>query len=263
MPLSPQPNSVNQGALLTSAMIKILILGGTSEASALASAVAKRGLPAIFSYAGRVNSPKSQPLPTRIGGFGGVSGLVAFLAQQRITHIVDATHPFAAQMSTNVLAAAAQCGVKAIALTRPAWRPIDGDQWQSVASIDEAVSALAGPPQRVLLAIGRMHLAAFAAQPQHHYVLRLVDQPNSPPLSDYTAVIDRGPFTLEGDLALLENQRIERIVCKNAGGEGAASKLTAARRLGLPVVMIERPQLPSRLEAHTVDDVMSWLDDNS
>ncbi|WP_386078287.1 cobalt-precorrin-6A reductase [Vreelandella sp. F11] len=245
-------------------MIKILILGGTTEASALADAIAKRGLPAIFSYAGRVSSPKPQPLPTRIGGFGGVSGLIAFLAQEHITHIVDATHPFAAQMSTNVVAAAAQCGVKAIAFTRPAWRPVVGDQWQSVASVDEAVSALAGPPQRVLLAIGRMHLAAFAAQTQHHYVLRLVDQPDRPlSLADYTAVIDRGPFTLEGDMALLETQRIERIVCKNSGGEGAASKLTAARRLGLPVVMIERPQLPSRLEAHTVDEVMSWLGDNS
>ncbi|MBT2771695.1 cobalt-precorrin-6A reductase [Halomonas sp. ISL-60] len=241
-------------------MIKILILGGTSEASALADAIAQRGLPAIFSYAGRVNSPKPQPLPTRIGGFGGVSGLVAFLAQERITHIVDATHPFAAQMSANVVTAAAQCGVKTIALTRPAWRPVDGDQWQSVASIDEAVSALAYPPQRVLLAIGRMHLAAFAAQPQHHYVLRLVDQPTRPPsLADYTAVIDRGPFTLEGELALLETQCIERIVCKNSGGEGAASKLIAARGLGLPVVMIERPQQPSRLEAHSIEDVMSWL----
>lgn len=211
-----------------------------------------------------MNSPKSQPLPTRIGGFGGVSGLVAFLSQQRITHVVDATHPFAAQMSTNVVAAAAQSGVKAIALTRPVWRPVDGDQWQSVATVDEAVSALACPPQRVLLAIGRMHLAAFAAQPQHHYVLRLVDQPNRPPsLADYTAVFDRGPFTLEGDLALLETQRIERIVCKNSGGEGAASKLTAARRLGLPVVMIERPQLPSRHEVHRIEDVFSWLDDYS
>ncbi|MGE6778538.1 cobalt-precorrin-6A reductase [Vreelandella titanicae] len=241
-------------------MIKILILGGTSEASALASAVAKRGFPAIFSYAGRVATPKSQPLPTRIGGFGGVSGLAAFVAQERITHIVDATHPFAAQMSANVLAAAAQCGIKAIALTRPAWRPVDGDKWQSVASIDEAVSTLAGPPQRVLLAIGRMHLAAFTAQPQHHYVLRLVDRPTSPlPLADVSTVIDRGPFTLEGDLALLETQGIQRIVCKNSGGEGAASKLTAARALGLPVVMIERPHLPSRLEAHTVDEVINWL----
>ncbi|MGM0542584.1 MAG: cobalt-precorrin-6A reductase [Pseudomonadota bacterium] len=245
-------------------MIKILILGGTSEASALASAVAKRGLPAIFSYAGRVTTPKPQPLPTRIGGFGGVSGLADFVAREHITHIVDATHPFAAQMSANVLAAAAQCGVKAMAFTRPAWHPVTGDQWQSVASIDEAVSALAGPPQRVLLAIGRMHLAAFAAQPQHHYVLRLVDRPTSPPpLPDVSTVIDRGPFTLEGDLALLENQRIQRIVCKNAGGEGAASKLTAARTLGLPTVMIERPALPSRHEVHRIDDVFSWLDSHS
>ncbi|RBI67351.1 cobalt-precorrin-6A reductase [Vreelandella sulfidaeris] len=245
-------------------MIKILILGGTSEASALASAVAKRGLPAIFSYAGRVATPKSQPLPTRIGGFGGVSGLAAFVAQERITHIVDATHPFAAQMSTNVLAAAAQCGVKATALTRPAWHPVEGDQWHSVANIDEAVSALAGPPQRVLLAIGRMHLSAFSAQPRHHYVLRLVDRPTSPPpLSDISTVIDRGPFTLEGDLALLEDQRIQRIVCKNAGGEGAASKLTAARTLGLPIVMIERPALPPRHEVHCIDDVFSWLDSHS
>ncbi|MCD1586462.1 cobalt-precorrin-6A reductase [Halomonas sp. IOP_14] len=245
-------------------MIKILILGGTSEASALASAVAKRRLPAIFSYAGRVATPKPQPLPTRIGGFGGVNGLAAFVAQERITHIVDATHPFAAQMSSNVLAAAAQFGVKAIALTRPAWRPVNGDQWQSVANIDEAVSALAGPPQRVLLAIGRMHLAVFAAQPQHHYVLRLVDPPTSPlPLADVSTVIDRGPFTLEGDLALLETQGIQRIVCKNAGGEGAASKLTAARTLGLPMVMIERPALPSRHEVHRIDDVFSWLSDHA
>ncbi|MBL1268434.1 MAG: cobalt-precorrin-6A reductase [Halomonas sp.] len=244
-------------------MIKILILGGTSEASALASAVAKRGLPAIFSYAGRVATPKPQPLPTRIGGFGGVNGLATFLAQERITHIVDATHPFAAQMSSNVLAAAAQCGVKAVALTRPAWQPVTGDQWQSVASIDEAVSTLAGQPQRVLLAIGRMHLAAFAGQPQHHYVLRLVDRPtNALPLKDVSTVIDRGPFTLEGDLALLENQRIQRIVCKNSGGDGAASKLTAARRLGLPVVMIERPALPPRQELHRIDDVISWLGDH-
>ncbi|PCF95708.1 cobalt-precorrin-6A reductase [Vreelandella nigrificans] len=243
-------------------MIKILILGGTSEASALASAVAKLGFPAIFSYAGRVNTPKPQPLPTRIGGFGGVSGLAAFLAQEHITHIVDATHPFAAQMSVNVSAAAAQCGVKAIALTRPAWRPVGGDQWQSVASINEAVSALTGPPQRVLLAIGRMHLSAFATQPQHHYVLRLVDPPTSPlPLDDVSTVIDRGPFTLKGDLALLETQRIQHIVCKNSGGEGAASKLTVARMLGLPIVMIERPALPLRHEVHCIDDVLNWLSD--
>ena len=125
---------------------------------------------------------------------------------------------------------------------------------------DQRGSQVAGGGGSQRLAIGRMHLAAFGTQPQHHYVLRLVDRPTSPlPLADVSTVIDRGPFTLEGDLALLETQGIQRIVCKNSGGEGAASKLTAARALGLPVVMIERPHLPSRLEAHTVDEVINWL----
>ncbi|RUR55967.1 cobalt-precorrin-6A reductase [Vreelandella populi] len=241
-------------------MINVLILGGTSEASALASAISECEIPAIFSYAGRVKAPKAQPLPTRVGGFGGVAGLVAFIKQNQITHIVDATHPFASQMSRNVLAAARQTGVPAIALTRPAWASNACDNWQHVASIEEAVRALECPPQRVLLAIGRMHLAAFSSQPQHHYVLRLVDQPTTPPpLAHFTTTVDRGPFTLEGDLALLKNQRIERIVCKNAGGEGAISKLEATRTLGLPVVMIERPTLPPRHEAHSVDEVLVWL----
>lgn len=241
-------------------MINVLILGGTSEASKLACAVSERGIPAIFSYAGRVKTPKAQPLPTRVGGFGGAEGLAAFITQQRITHIIDATHPFATQMSRNVLAASLQTSVPAIALTRPAWAPTTHDNWQHVASIDEAVSALECPAQRVLLAIGRMHLAAFAAQPQHYYVLRLVDQPTAPPpLAHFTTTVDRGPFTLEGDLALLQNHRIERIVCKNAGGEGAVSKLDAARALGVPVIMIDRPAIPARHEVHSVDQVLAWL----
>lgn len=208
--------------------------------------------------------PKAQPLPTRVGGFGGVEGLAAFITQQRITHVVDATHPFATQMSRNVLAAARQTGVPAVALTRPAWVPSVDDHWQSVASIEAAVNALEGPPQRVLLAIGRMHLAAFAAKPQHHYVLRLVDEPTTPPpLARFTIRVDRGPFALENDLTLLKSQHIERIVCKNAGGEGAVSKLDAARALGLPVIMIDRPALPAHHEVHSVDEVLAWLNDCS
>lgn len=227
----------------------------------MASAVSQRGIAATFSYAGRVKAPKVQPLPTRVGGFGGVEGLAAFITQQRITHVVDATHPFASQMSRHVLTAARQTSVPAIALTRPAWMPGAGDHWQSVASIEAAVNALEGPPQRVLLAIGRMHLAAFAEKPQHHYVLRLVDEPTTPPpLANFTTTVDRGPFTLEGDLTLLKSQRIERIVCKNAGGTGASSKLEAARTLGVPVVMIERPTLPPRHEVHSVDEVLAWLE---
>ncbi|MBW6391677.1 cobalt-precorrin-6A reductase [Billgrantia antri] len=240
--------------------MKILILGGTTEASALAAALAELSIPALFSYAGRVQQPKPQPLPTRIGGFGGVAGLAAFLTEQRITHLVDATHPFAEQMSRNAVTAASHSGIPLIALTRSPWVPQAGDRWEPVASVEAAVSALAGPPQRILLAIGRQQLAAFAAQPQHHYLLRLVEAPEAPPpLPRHHLVLDRGPFTLDGDLALLREHGIQRVVCKNAGGAGAIAKLDAARRLDLTVVMIERPVSPPRHEVHSVDAVLAWL----
>lgn len=244
--------------------MKVLILGGTTEASAVASALAERGIPALFSYAGRVKAPKPQPLPTRVGGFGGVAGLAGFLKEQRITHLVDATHPFAAQMSRHAVAAASHSGIPLVALIRSPWVPQAGDRWEPVASLEAAVSALTGPPQRILLAIGRQHLAAFAAQPHHHYLLRLVDAPDAPlPFPHHRVILDRGPFTLVGDLALLREHGIQRVVCKNAGGTGAIAKLDAARQLGLPVVMIERPVPPPRREVHSVEGVLAWLTHDS
>ncbi|WP_148252298.1 cobalt-precorrin-6A reductase [Aidingimonas lacisalsi] len=240
--------------------MKVLILGGTSEASALASALAERSIPTLFSYAGRVTVPRPQPVPTRVGGFGGVAGLSAFITEQRITHLVDATHPFAERMSHNAVVASQRSGIHCIALTRPPWEPMAGDRWTRVADVAAAVNALAGPPQRVLLAIGRMHLNAFSAQPQHHYLLRLVDHPETPPpLPHHSVTLDRGPFSLDGDLALFREHGVECLVCKNAGGTGAVAKLTAARQLGLAVVMIERPASPPRQEAHGVDTVLDWL----
>ena len=214
----------------------------------------------MLSYAGRVANPKLQPVPVRIGGFGGVDGLVRYLRRNRITHLVDATHPFAAQMSRHSLAAAAQAGIAHLAVTRPAWTPEDGDTWQSVGDIDAAVAALAGPRRRVMLALGRMHVDAFAAQPQHRYLLRFVDQPDRPiGLPDHHIVVDRGPFSVAGDLTLMRQQAIDLVVSKNAGGSGAVAKLIAARILGLPVLMIERPVLPARTEVCAVEDVLRWL----
>lgn len=196
----------------------------------------------------------------RTGGFGGAEGLARFLAAEGITHLVDATHPFAEQMSRNAITAARQTGTPLLALTRPPWQPQAGDRWQRVPDIPAAVAALDGPGERVMLAIGRMHLAAFSARPQHHYLLRLVDQPDAPsPLPHCTVTVDRGPFSVEGDLALLRRHRIDRVVSKNAGGEGAAAKLEAARQLGVPVLMIDRPALPARPEVHRVDEVLQWL----
>ena len=239
----------------------VLVLGGTTEAGALAQALAASSIRACYSYAGRVQTPRPQPLPTRVGGFGGVAGLVRYLADERITHLIDATHPFAARMSANAIVAARQAGVPLIALTRPAWTAQAGDRWQTVADMPSAVAALGGAPRRVLLALGRMHLAEFAAQPQHHYVLRLVDPPAAPiPLPDHHVVVDRGPFDVAGDLALLQRHRIELVVSKNAGGEGASANLAAARPLGVPVLMVQRPILPARAEVHEVDAVLAWLD---
>jgi precorrin-6A/cobalt-precorrin-6A reductase len=240
--------------------VKLLILGGTSEASALARAVARRGINAVISYAGRVERPRDLPIPRRVGGFGGAAGLADYLRANAITHVVDATHPFAAQMSQNAVEACAQSGVPLVALTRPAWTPGRGDDWREVPDIASAVAALDGPPRRVMLAIGRMHLTAFAAQPQHDYLLRLVDPPETPPpLPRHSIVVSRGPFTVEGDNALLREHGIEMLVAKNAGGSGARAKLDAARALGLPVIMITRPPLPKRREVATPDAVLYWL----
>ncbi|TCQ00841.1 precorrin-6A reductase [Sphingomonas sp. PP-F2F-A104-K0414] len=242
-------------------MSNILVLGGTTEASALAALLAARGDAAVLSYAGRVANPKAQPIPVRVGGFGGVEGLVAYLRAHRVTHLIDATHPFAARMSANAVVAAARAGVAHIALTRPAWAPVTGDRWTCVADIEAAVAALAGPARRVMLALGRMHVDAFAVRPQHDYLLRFVDAPDRPPgLPRHHLVVDRGPFDVAGDRRLMAAHGIEIVVCKNAGGSGAQAKLGAARALGLPVIMIDRPVLPARLEVHAAEDVLRWLD---
>ncbi len=239
----------------------LLILGGTTEASALASLVAERGIDATLSYAGRVERPRPQPVTHRIGGFGGAAGLAAWLGGQRITHVVDATHPFAAQMSRNAVAACADAGVPLVALVRPPWTRRPEDRWTEVPDIRAAVASLAGSPRRVMLAVGRLSLAAFAAQPQHEYLLRLVDPPaHPPPLPRHEVIVSRGPFTAEDDAALMRAHGIELVVSKNSGGTGAQAKIDAARALRLPVLMIARPAVPPRRELATPADVLAWLD---
>ncbi|MEH3037630.1 MAG: cobalt-precorrin-6A reductase [Sphingomonas adhaesiva] len=241
-------------------MTHVLILGGTTEASALAAALAEAGVEATLSYAGRVATPKPQPVAVRVGGFGGVEGLVAWLRAAKVTHLVDATHPFAAQMSAHAVAAAMAAGVPHVAFTRPGWVAEAGDRWTRAADIPAAVAALTGAPRRVMLALGRMHVDAFAAQPQHHYLLRFVDPPRAAvALPAHDLIVDRGPFTVDGDIALMRAHRSDLLVCKNAGGLGAQAKLVAARTLGVPVLMIDRPPVPERIELHDVAAVLRWL----
>ncbi|MDP2015701.1 cobalt-precorrin-6A reductase [Hydrogenophaga sp.] len=240
-------------------MQRVLLLGGTTEASDMAQALARAGVPAVFSYAGRTEAPLEQPLPTRVGGFGGVPGLCSYLVAERITHVIDATHPFAAQMSQHALQACGELGLPLLALERPPWQAQSGDRWQHVPDLAAALAALPSHPARVFLAIGRQHVQAFLDADLHWYLLRLVDPGFDVPTTRGAVVIDRGPFTLENDLALLRQHRISHVVAKNAGGVGAAAKLAAARELGYPVILVNRPALPHRHTVGTVQQAMQWL----
>jgi len=227
----------------------------------LCQAVHDRGVRATVSLAGRVDHPRPQPIPRRVGGFGGVAGLVEYLRAEKITHVVDATHPFAAQMSAHAIDACVQADVPLIALTRPPWSAVAGDRWQHVADIPAAVAELQGSSRRILLAVGRMHLDAFAPNPQHFYLLRLVDPPAmAPPFRDHDVIVARGPFTESDDTALMRDHRIDLVVSKNAGGQGAYAKIAAARALSVPVLMIDRPRIGGRAEVGDVQGVLDWLD---
>lgn len=240
--------------------MRALILGGTADANLLAAAIARAGIDAVYSYGGRTRAPADQPLPTRIGGFGGVSGLADYLRREAITHVIDATHPFAVEMSRNAIAACAQTETPLVALERAPWDKTSGDRWIEVADVTSAVAALPDSRANVFLAIGRQHIAPFGSRPQHAYTLRFVDPPEQAlPLPDADVIVSRGPFTLDGELEMMRERRIDWIVARNSGGTGARAKIDAARALGLPVIMITRPPLPDRPRLESVGDVMQWL----
>jgi len=241
--------------------LRLLILGGTADASALAATLAADApVDAVLSFAGRTDNPKLPPIPWRIGGFGGVDGLINYLRDEKIDRVVDATHPFAAQMSRHAVIACDAAGVPLLALARAPWRPVAGDRWIEVGDLPQAADALGAQPRRVFLGIGRQNLDIFAAYPQHAYLVRLVDPPRGPlPLPNIELVVARGPFDLAGDRAMLEAHRTEIVVAKNAGGDAAVAKITAAREIGLPVVMVKRPAVPARRTVATVAEVLAWL----
>ncbi|MEP5731486.1 MAG: cobalt-precorrin-6A reductase [Sulfitobacter sp.] len=241
-------------------MTRALLLGGTTEASQMARVLAEAGVKAVFSYAGRTQSPVPQPLPMRVGGFGGVSGLSRYLRSQHISHVIDATHPFAEGMSRNAIEACHSAHVPLVRLERPAWVPAPRDNWTMLSRLEDIPDALPDLPTRVFLAIGKQHLALFMTKPQHHYLLRLVDEPDGTlPLPSADVVIARGPFDVDGDHALMQSHDITHVVAKNSGGTGARAKLDAARILGLQVLMAQRPLLPRHTVATTPREVMQWL----
>ncbi|MFJ7960465.1 cobalt-precorrin-6A reductase [Streptomyces sp. NPDC096319] len=235
----------------------VLILGGTTEARALAGLLHGRAR-VTSSLAGRVASPRLPVGEVRIGGFGGPEGLAAWLREHAVDAVIDATHPFAERISFNAARAAATAHVPLLALRRPGWVPVDGDDWRSVASLEEAARSLDGLGDRVFLTTGRMGLAAFAACPQW-FLVRSVDAPDTAAPARTELLLDRGPFTLEGERELLARHRIDVVVTKDSGGAATAPKLTAAREAGVPVVLVRRPPVPDGVTTATSpEEAAAW-----
>jgi precorrin-6A/cobalt-precorrin-6A reductase len=239
--------------------MRILILGGTGEARELATALVADGADVISSLAGRVRQPRLPDGPVRVGGFGGADGLAAFLRDEEITHVIDATHPFAAAITANAAQAAAETGVPRLVLRRPGWGT--GPSWESVADIREAAAAVAGwPGESVFLTTGRRDLDVFAADDRHQFLVRTVDPPDGPVPPRMTLILDRGPYTVEGESALIREHGIGLLVTKDSGGPMTAAKLRAARDLSVRIIMVHRPPLPpGSTVAATVAEALLWL----
>ena len=242
--------------------MRLLILGGTAEASALAAAIAGRaGIEAILSLAGRTQRPAPLPIPTRIGGFGGVPGLRAYLEAARIGAIVDATHPFAARMSRHAAEACAAAKLPLLIFTRPPWRRVSGDRWIDVATMVEAAQALGPVARNVFLTQGRQQLGAFAEAPHHRYLVRAIEPPEGVgALPHHRLILARGPFRLADEEDLMRAENIEVIVSKNSGGAATYAKIEAARNLGLPIVMVRRPDKPDVEQTARLETALAWIE---
>ncbi|MFC8586632.1 cobalt-precorrin-6A reductase [Streptomyces sp. NPDC057217] len=235
----------------------VLVLGGTTEARALAGLLHPR-VRVTSSLAGRVARPRLPEGEVRIGGFGGADGLAAWIGEHAVDAVIDATHPFAERISFNAALAAATTHVPLLALRRPGWVPREGDDWRDAGSLAEAAAALDGLGDRVFLTTGRMGLAAFADRPEW-FLVRSVDAPEAPVPGRAEVLLDRGPFTLEGERELLRRHRIDVLVTKDSGGAATAPKLTAAREARIPVVVVRRPPVPEGVPVATTPEEAAAL----
>jgi len=231
----------------------ILILGGTGEARRLAGLLPGE---VVSSLAGRVSDPRLPVGEVRVGGFGGVSGLVQWLRANGVTAVVDATHPFAAGITANAVAATAAAGVPLLVLRRPGWVQGPGDDWRWVDSLEDAAVDL--PGERVFLTTGRQDIGVFAGV-DRFFLARSVEPPEPPVPQRIHVVLERGPFTVDGEVALMREHAIDVLVTKDSGGEQTSAKLVAARTLGIPVVVVRRPPAPAAPTVETVDAAVEWV----
>jgi precorrin-6A/cobalt-precorrin-6A reductase len=241
--------------------MRVLILGGTIDASQLAiQASAIPGIEVIVSLAGRTRQPAKINVETRIGGFGGTSGLVTYLQDNAIALLIDATHPYAAQISFNAVEAAKICGIPHLMLVRPEWQPTQEDRWIEVDDLKAATNLLPGLAKRVFLTIGRQELAVFADLEDIWFLMRAIDPPEAnTPIPKGQLLLQRGSFSLADERKLLQQYQIEAIVSKNSGGEATYAKIIAARELNLSVVMVKRPIMPSGTRVTDVENALGWL----
>lgn len=241
--------------------MKVLVLGGTTEASMLLQALANDArIRPVLSLAGRTRTPALPAVPHRRGGFGGAAGLAEYLRTESIDALIDATHPFAAQMHRNAAAAAAQAKIPRLVISRPAWHPIPGDRWTELPDMPAAVAALGPTPRRVFLTVGQQELTPFRAAPWHTYLIRSVEPPDPAALPPNARCITaRGPFRVDDERRLLQQQKIEIIVTKNSGGTATEAKLAAARDLALPVLLVARPPAPEPPIVPDVAAALAWL----
>ncbi|XHX77444.1 MAG: cobalt-precorrin-6A reductase [Stenomitos frigidus ULC029] len=239
---------------------RVLILGGTGDAAALAAQLSVLpGVEITTALAGRTQQPSAIAGTVRTGGFGGSDGLLAYLNQQRMSLLIDATHPFAAQMSWNAVTAAVEAHVPHLMLVRPEWEKVAGDRWLDVESVEAAAQAIPLKARRIFLTIGRQQLAPFVPLTKHWFLMRSIDPPADVVLPNGKLLLDRGPFTLENEVALLKQHRIEAIVSKNSGGDATYAKIVAARELELPIVMVQRPVMPSGERVSDVASAVEWV----
>ncbi|MFF3287251.1 cobalt-precorrin-6A reductase [Streptomyces sp. NPDC003023] len=239
----------------------VLILGGTTEARLLAQTLhATTGVRVTSSLAGRVAAPRMPPGEVRVGGFGGAEGMARWLCEHEVGAVIDATHPFAGTISFNAAGAAADAHVPLLALRRPGWAAADGDDWHPVGSLEEAAAAARALGSRVFLTTGRMGLASFAHIDDVWFLVRSVDAPDGPCPPSMDVLLDRGPFTLDGERELLRRHRVDVLVTKDSGGAATAPKLTAAREAGVPVVIVRRPPVPDGVPVVTgPEEAAAWL----
>ena len=239
---------------------RLLLLGGTSEARALSERLASEtDVGAVVSLAGRTRSPLASPLPTRVGGFGGVEGLRRYLVEHRIDRVIDATHPFAERISANAREACAALGIPLAVLVREPWRRAPGDRWIEVPDMAGAVAALGSTPRRVFLTVGRLSVPVFCAAPQHHYLIRSIEPPlpeELPPSCEL--ILARGPFGCDDELQLMRDQKIDVLITKNSGGASTYAKIEAARTLSLETIVVQPPSGAAEIRLTNLESALDF-----